>query len=74
MKDFCPKIDMLKKNPAMNYGSLKSAENVLSKSIFNIKNRRNYFTKKKSFQDINLGDHFLKKKRIKLQFLNPSIF
>ena len=44
-------------NPAMNYGSSKSAETVLSKSIFYVKN--GIFSKKKSFKNINLGDHFL---------------
>ena len=45
-------------NPVMNYGLSKSAKIVLSKSIFYVKNRRNFF-KKKSFKNINLGEHFL---------------
>ena len=32
-------------NHAMNYGLSKSAEIVLSKSIFNVKNRGNFFKK-----------------------------
>ena len=45
----------------MNYGSSKLAEIVHSKSIFYVKNRRNFFKKekKKIFKTINLGDHFL---------------
>ena len=37
----------------MNYGLSKSAENVLSKSKIN-----GIFSKKISFKNINLGDHF----------------
>ena len=48
MQDFCPRINMLKgnfykKNPAMTYGSSKSAEIVISKSIIYLKK----FSKKK---------------------------
>ena len=50
----------------MNYGSSKSAKIVPSKSIFNVKNRSNFFKKKLS--KINLGDHL-----VKTFFLN-SIF
>jgi len=45
------------KNPEMNYGLSKSVEIVLSKSIFNVKIRRNL--KKNKKKNINLGDHFL---------------
>ena len=49
MQDFCPRINMLKvfflNNPAMNYGLSISAEIILSKSIFYIKNRQNFFKK-----------------------------
>ena len=45
-------------NPTMSYGSSKSAKIVLSKSMFYVKNRQIFF-KKKSFKNINLGDHFL---------------
>ena len=44
----------------MNYGLSKSAEIVLSKSFIYVKKRRNFF-KKKSFKNINLGDHFFVK-------------
>ena len=59
---FCPRIDMLKENCcktilAMNYGSSKSVEIVLSKSIFYIKNRQDL--KQKTFKNNNLGDNFL---------------
>ena len=47
-------------NPEMDYGSSKSAKIILSKSIFYFKNQRNFFIKK-SFKNINLGDHFLEK-------------
>ena len=53
-----PHRKLFENNPTMNYGSSKSAKIVLSKSIFYIKNRRKFF-KKKSFKNINLGDHFL---------------
>ena len=57
MQDFCPRINMLKvfflNNPAMNYGLSISAEIILSKSIFYIKNRLNFFKKKNSFKNIN---------------------
>ena len=43
---------LFKNNPAMNYGSSKSAEIVLSKSIFYVKNRRNFFQKKNLFKTI----------------------
>ena len=33
-------------NPSMNYGSSKSAEIVLPKSILNVKNQLNFFKKK----------------------------
>ena len=46
------------KNPSMNYGSSKSAKIVLSKSIFSVKNQLNFFKKKISSKNINLGDHF----------------
>ena len=50
MQDFCPRINMLKgfflNNHAMNYGLSKSAEIVLSKSIFNVKNQLIFFKKK----------------------------
>ena len=36
----------MQKNHTMNYGSSKSAKIVLSKSIFYVKNRRNFFKKK----------------------------
>ena len=62
MQDFAQESTCSKEiflnNPTMNYGSSKSAEIVLSKSIFYVKNRQNFF-KKKSFKNINLGDHFL---------------
>ena len=45
----------------MNYGSSKSAKIVLTKSIFNVKNQPIFFQKKISFENINLGDHFLLK-------------
>ena len=49
-QDFCPRINMLKElflnNPAMNYGTSKSAEIVLSKAIFYVKTQRNSFKKK----------------------------
>ena len=51
-----------------NYSSSKSAKVVLSKSIFYVKNRQNF--KKKSFKNINLGDHFFCKKH----FFWPPIF
>ena len=63
MQDFCPRINMLKGfffNPTMTYGSSKSAEIALSESIFYVKNQLN-FSKKNSFKNINLGDHFLYK-------------
>ena len=41
----------------MNYGSSKSVEIVLSKSIFYIKNRQDL--KQKTFKNNNLGDNFL---------------
>ena len=44
----------------MNYGSSKSAEIVLSKSIFYVKNGQNFFyVNKNSFKNINLGDDFM---------------
>ena len=47
MQEFCPRINLLKgKLFTMNYGSSKSAEIVLSKSIFYFKNQRNFFEKK----------------------------
>ena len=47
----------------MNYGSSKSAEIVLSKTIFYGKNGWNFFKKNnKTFQNINLGDLFFVKK------------
>ena len=62
--DFTPRIDILKgkkiKYPLMNCGLSKIAKTVLSKSIFNVTNQLNFF-KKKSFKNINLGDHFLVK-------------
>ena len=45
---------MFKNNPAMNYGLSKTAEIVLSKSKID-----GTFSKKKSFKNINLGNHFL---------------
>ena len=45
----------------MNYDLSKSAKIVLSKSIFYVKSQGNFF-KKKSFENINLGDHFLENK------------
>ena len=41
----------------MNYGWSKSAKIVLSKSIFNVKNGKNFF-KKISMVNITLGDRF----------------
>jgi len=60
MQDFGLRINMLKefkKKSMMNYGLSKSVEIVLSKSIFYVKNQRN-FSKKKSFKNIK-GDYFL---------------
>ena len=59
MQYFYPRINMLNKiffqnNPAMNYGSSKSAKIVLSKSIFYVKNRQNFF-QKNSFKRLRLG-------------------
>ena len=49
-------------NPTMNYGSSsKSAEIVLSKSIFYVKINGIFSKKKDSLKNINLGDHFCKK-------------
>ena len=45
-------------NSLMIYDSSKSAKIVLSKSIFNVKNQLNFFKKKFSFKNINLGDQF----------------
>ena len=50
-QDFWPRINIVKgnlkkENPSMNYGSSKSAKIVLSKSIFNVKNRLIFFKKK----------------------------
>ena len=45
----------------MNYGLSKSAEIVLSKLIFYVKNRWKLFAKKKSFKNINLEAIFCKK-------------
>ena len=56
-----PKIKIFQNNPTMNYGLSRSAKIVLSKSIFYVKNRQNFFKKKISFKNINLGDHFLQK-------------
>ena len=53
----------------MNYGLSKSAEIVLSKSIFYVKNRRNL--KKNAFKNINLRGHLKKKKQ---RFSLTSIF
>ena len=60
---FLPKNQHAQRKPLYfeNTGSTslsKSAKIVLSKSIFYVKNQRNFF-KKKSFKNINLGDHFL---------------
>ena len=38
-------MKLFKNNPAMNYGSSKSVEIVLSKSIFCVKNQRMFFSK-----------------------------
>ena len=59
-QDFWPRINICTqrkfffKNPLMS----KSAKIVLPKSIFTAKNQLNFF-QKKSFRNINLGDHFL---------------
>ena len=42
----------------MNYGSSKSAEIILSKSILDVKYQPIFF-QKKIFKNINLGDHLL---------------
>ena len=45
-------------NPRMNYGSSKSVEIVLSKSIFYVK-INGIFSKQNSLKNINLEDQFL---------------
>ena len=56
-------------NLSMNYSSSKSVKIVLSKSIFYVKNQPNFFKKKNSSKNINLGDPFLLK-----TFFLDSIF
>jgi hypothetical protein len=48
-------------NRSMNYGSLKSAKIVLSKSIFCVENKPIFFKTKILFKNISLGEHFLVK-------------
>ena len=63
-QDIWPRINILGEsffNPSMNYSLSKSAKNVLSKSICNVKNQLNFLKKKISSKNINLGDHFLAK-------------
>ena len=43
----------------MTYSSSKSANIILSKSIFNVKNQLNFFKNKIFSKNINLRDHFL---------------
>ena len=50
-QDFWPRINILtgkktRKIPSMNDGSSKSAKILLSKFIFDVKNRRNFLNKK----------------------------
>jgi hypothetical protein len=64
-QDFWPRINKstkenFQKNWLMNYRSSKSAKIILSKSIFYVKNQP-IKKKKKSFKNINVGDHFLVK-------------
>ena len=63
---FCSKINCIQMKLLyfVNWHSArasKSAKIVLSKSIFYVKNQPNFFKKKISSKNINLGDHFLLK-------------
>ena len=58
-QDFWPRIDILFKGflkIRMNYGSSKSA-----KVNFRCQKSTDFFSKKITFKDVNLGDHFLVK-------------
>ena len=59
---FFPRINILKSfflnNPTMNYGSSKSAKSYFQ-SQFSMSKTDGFFSKKKTFKNINLGDHFL---------------
>ena len=57
----------------MYYGSSKSAKILLSKPIFYVKKSTEFFQKQNSFKNINLGDHFLKKKPIFLTSIFEQI-
>ena len=63
-QDFCSKINCIQMKLLyfVNWHSArasKSAKIVLSKAIFYVKNQPNFFKKKFSSKNINLGDHFL---------------
>ena len=62
MQEFCKRINMLKgflkkNNPMMNYGSSKSAPKLYFQSQFSMSKLDGISSKKKSFKNINLGDH-----------------
>ena len=52
---------MFQNNPAMNYGSSKKCQNCTFKVIFLCQKLTDFFLKKNSFTNINLGDHFFVK-------------